>query len=162
MCVQNDLILGNVVHTSWVSVQNWSTVQAHWPNLGLLVDAKWLKMVVSYHYLKMCSWNPIQTWCVHLLNVCSKTNCFLGNVDQILSLQWPENDWTWWFLTIIWKSVHTIQFKFVVRIFWVSVQNQFAFVRHWPNFGPLLAHKWLRLVVSDHYVKKYSHYTIQN
>ena len=29
-------------------------------------------MIVSSHYLKKCSRNPIQTWCVHLLGRCSE------------------------------------------------------------------------------------------
>ena len=34
-----------------------------------------------------------------------------GHFGQILSLWWPKNDWKWWFLTIIWKSIHAIQFR---------------------------------------------------
>ena len=58
-----------------------------------------------------------------------------------------------WFPTIIWKNNHSIHFKFSLGIFWVSVQNWFA----WPNFGPLKNYcKWAKMVVSDHYLKKYS------
>ena len=35
-----------------------------------------------------------------------------GQVDQILALKLPQNDWKWWFSTIVWKSTHIIQFKF--------------------------------------------------
>ena len=49
------------------------------------------------------------------------------------------------FLTIIWKSNHSIIFKFGVRICWVSIQNRFAFGRRWPNFSPLVATKRLKM-----------------
>ena len=68
------------------------------------------------------------------------------------------------FPTIIWKSNHSILFKFGVGICWVSVQNWFAFEGHWPNFGHLVAKndwKWAKMVVSDHYLEKYSHNPIQ-
>ena len=73
-----------------------------------------------------------------------------------------KNGSKWWFPTIISKKkIHTIQFKVVVFTCWVSVQNWFAFRPRWPNFGPLVAKKWLKMVVSDHYLKKYSHNPIQ-
>ena len=59
------------------------------------------------------------------------------------------------------KSIHTIQFKLVVYTCWVSVQNWFAFGPCWPSFGPLVATKWLKMEVSDHYLKKYSCNSIQ-
>ena len=37
----------------------------------------------------------------------------------------------------------------------VSVQNLISFGPLWSNFGPLVATKWLQMVVSDHYLKKY-------
>ena len=172
-------------------------------------------MVVSDHYLKKYSYNPIQTWCIHLLGECSGIICFLamlarfwpyighkitenggflplsekcnplqtwcvhlfgecselisflatlakfwpssghkitenggfrplsekvfmqsysnlvctligwvfridsllGHVGQILTLEWPQNDWKWWFLTnilkstIMWNNDYSIYFK---------------------------------------------------
>ena len=68
------------------------------------------------------------------------------------------------FLTIIWKSNHSINFKFIACICWVSVQNWLTFGWHWPNVGPLVAKKgwkWVQMVVSDHYQKKYSYNPIQ-
>ena len=53
-----------------------------------------------------------------------------------------------WFLTIISKSTHTIQFKLVVYTCWVSVQNRFTFGPRGPNCGPLVATKWLKMMVS--------------
>ena len=59
-----------------MSVHNWFTFRSRWPNFGPLVAAKWLKMVVSEHYLKKYSPNSIQTRCVHLLGECSQLICF--------------------------------------------------------------------------------------
>ena len=50
-----------------------------------------------------------------------------------------ENASKCWFPTIIWKSIHAIQFKLGLYTYWVSVQNWFAFRPRWPNFGPLVA-----------------------
>ena len=45
--------------------------------------------------------------------------------------------------------------------YWVSVQKWFAFGPRWPNFGPLVATKWLKIVVFGHHPKKHSHNPIQ-
>ena len=122
-----------------------------------------------------------------------RIDSLLSQFGQILALKWPRNDWKWWFPTIIWKSIHTIQiklgmdtywlsvqnwftfgphwwfltiicksihtiqFKFGVYTYWVNVQNWLAFGPRWPNFGPLVATKWLEMVVSNHYLRKF-HY----
>ena len=60
------------------------------------------------------------------------------------------------FLTIIWKSNHSINFKYGVCIYLVSVQNWFAFGPCWPNFVPLVAKKmtengskcWFPIIIS--------------
>ena len=39
------------------------------------------------------------------------------------------------FLIIIWKSNHSIDFKFGVGICWMSVQNWFSFGQCWPSSG---------------------------
>ena len=66
------------VCTYWVSVQKWFAFWPRWLNFGPLVATKWPKMVVSDHYQKKYSRNPIQTWCVHLLGECSEIICFLA------------------------------------------------------------------------------------
>ena len=145
---KNDFVLGNAVHTSWVSVQNWFTVWAHLTNFGPLVATKswkwWFPIII-------CSWKPnlVST----LTEWVFKNDLLLGNIGQILSLQWPQNYWKWWFLTIIWKSIHTIQFK-VVHTSWVSVQKLLAFGPLCPNFGPQVTHNWLKLVVSEKLCEK--------
>ena len=49
------------------------------------------------------------------------------------------------FPTIIWKSNYLIYFRFHVCICLLSVQNLFIFGSQWPNFGPLVARKWLKM-----------------
>ena len=45
------------VYTCWLSIQNWFAIGPCWPNFGLLVAKKLLKMVVSYRYLENQSWS---------------------------------------------------------------------------------------------------------
>ena len=106
---------------------------------------------------------------MHLFGECSELTHFWITWTQFWSSsgkKMTENGSKCWFLTIISKSVHTIQFKLVVYTCWVSVQNWFAFYpRTWLNFGPLVAKKsqWkcVKILVSDHYQKKYSSNPIQ-
>ena len=92
-----DLLLGHVgpILTLW------------WPKN----DWQWVKMLVSDHYLKKYSCNPIQTWYLHILSECSELICFWA----ILAKFWPssghKNDWKWWFPTVILNTIHAIQFK---------------------------------------------------
>ena len=72
-----------------------------------------------------------------------------------------ENGSKCWFSTIISDGIHPIQFKLVLYTCWVSVQNWLAFGPCWPNFGPLVAPKWLKLVVSERYLKRYTRNPIQ-
>ena len=153
-------------------------------------------MVVSDHYLRKYSRNPIQAWCVHKLGECSElihfwatlakfwsSNChkmtenggfqpsseevstqsnsnlvytflgwvfqidpLLGHDGQILALWWPNNNLNWWFPTVFWKSILTIQFKLGFYTCWSSVHIWSAFEPRWPNLGPLVATKWLKMV----------------
>ena len=82
---------------------------------------------------------------MHLFGDCSESIRFWVTLVQF----WPsggqkmiENGSKWWFPTIIWKSIHPIQFKLVLYTCWVNVQNWFAFGPCWPNFGPLVVTKW--------------------
>ena len=84
-----------------------------------------------------------------------------GHVVGISPIWWPQNDWKIWFPTIIWKTIYAIQFKISVYTYWVSVQKWFAFWSCWPDFGPVLVTKWLRMMVSDHYMKNHSRNPIQ-
>ena len=90
-----------------------------------------------------------------------KMDSLLGDIGQILALWWPKDDWKWRFATIIWKCIRAIQFKLGLYTYWVSVQNWLAFGPCWPNFGPLVATKWLKMEVLNHYLKKYSCNPIQ-
>ena len=54
------------------------------------------------------------------------------------------------------KSFHIIQFKLGVYTNRVSAHIWFAFWPGWPNFGPVVSTTWLKMVVSDHNLEKYS------
>ena len=99
------------VYTYWVSVQNWFTFGPRWPNFGPHGAWKWVKMLPSDHYQKKCSCNPIQTFCVHLLGECLELIRFWATLAQFRPSCDHKMTLNWWFLTVIWKKFHTIQFK---------------------------------------------------
>ena len=140
----------------------WAMLAQFWSSSGQkMTYIKWVKMLVSDHYPKKYSHNPFQTWCVHLLGDCSELISFSATLAKFCPSIGQKMTKKWCFLTIIWKSIHTNHFKLVVYTYWVTVHNWFAFRPRWPNFGPLVAKKSLKMVVSDHYLKKYSHNPIQ-
>ena len=130
----------------WLS-RNDFTFWPRWPNFVPLVATKWLKMVVSDHYLNKYSRKPNQTWCVHLLGDCSELICFLAALAKF----WPssghkmtENDGS--------KMTEYDGFRHYLEKFscnpvqtWCVhfLGNCSEFIR-WPNFGPLVATKWLK------------------
>ena len=131
-----------------MSVQNLLAFGRCWPNFGTLVAKKWLKMVrnggfhpLSEKVFSQSNSNSNLSWCA-LVGWVFRTDLLLGHAGQI----WPSSGQKiirivskWWFPTIIWKSVHAIQFKLVVYTYYVSVQDWFALGPHWPNFCPLVA-----------------------
>ena len=132
------------MYTYRVSVQNRIAFRPHWPNFGPLVATKRLRMVVSDHYLKKYSRHPIQTWCKHLLGEYSKSvpsGPRRSNFGPLVA----QNAWKWWFPTVIWKRIHTIQFKLGVYTCLVSVHKWFGFGPRWLNFGPLVVKKLMKL-----------------
>ena len=155
------------MHTYLVSFQKWFAFPPRLPNFDPLVDTKWLKlvsghylkMVVSDHHLKKYLCNPIQTCRVHLLNECSEFDCFLAMLDRF----WPpsghkmtENGG---FQPVSVKiSTQSNSNLVCALIGWV--QNWFAFWPYWTDFGHLVAKKWLKMVVSEHYLTKYSRNSI--
>ena len=68
---RSDLLLGHV----------GQILALYWPKNY----SNWVKMVVSDHYLKKCSCNSIQTWCVHLLGECSGLICFRDTLTKFFS-----------------------------------------------------------------------------
>ena len=110
-----------------------------------------------------------QSISIHLLGECSEFISFWSMLAQFWNLsgqKMTENGAKWWFPSIIWKCILTIrfQFKLVVYTCWVSVQKLFAF----GTFGQILALYWpknysncVKMVVSDHYLKKCSCNSIQ-
>ena len=151
-----------------MSVQKGFAFWPRWPNFGDIGMVSARPSVrpsgVSDHYLKKWSLNSFQILCRNLLGECSELIRFWATLVQF----WPssgqkitDNGPKWWFPTIIWKSIHTIQFKLDGYTYWVSIQKWFAFWPRWTNFGPPVATKLLKMVVSDHYLKKYSCKPIQ-
>ena len=118
-------------------------------------------MVVSDHYLKKYSCNPNQTWCIHLFGEYSELICFWVTLAKFWRSSGHKMTENGGFRPLSEKTFDAIQFKFGVYTYWVSVQNWFTFWSCWPIFDALLATKWLKLVVSDCYLKKYSSNPIQ-
>ena len=70
----------------WV-FRNYSLLGHVGQILALKWPKNWLKMLVSDHYLKKYSHNPIQTRCVHLLGVCTE----LIHFGATLAKFWPSS-----------------------------------------------------------------------
>ena len=98
--------------------------------------------------------------CCTLIRGVFRIESLLGHVGQIWASSGQKTDWKWVKMLVSdhyqKKSNHAIQFKLVVYACWLSDHNWFTFGSRWPNFGPLVATKWLKMVISDHYLKKYS------
>ena len=156
-CQRVTIQFKNSVYTSWVSVQNWFAFGPCWTNFGPQVAKKWLIMGqnVGFRPLsqKVFTQSNSNLWCTFVRWV-FRIGLLLGHVGQILALWWPQNDWKWWFPTIIWRSIHAIQFQLCVYTYCVSVQNWFAFGPCWTHFGPLVDTKLPKLLVSGCYLKK--------
>ena len=109
-------LLSNFVCTFlWLSVQNWIAFGRRWPKFGPLVAKKWLKIGKNRGFRPLSknnSHNPIQTFLVHLLGEYSEmirfwvtlTQFWPSSGQQISYSGLPQNDWKWWFPTIIWKK----------------------------------------------------------
>ena len=114
-----------------------STLAKFWPSSGHKMTENGGFRLLSEKVFSQSNSNLVCT----LIGWMFRIDMHLDHVGQILALQWPRNDWKWWFLTFIWKSIRTTQFKLCVYTYWASVQKWFA-------FGPLVATKWLKMVVS--------------
>ena len=158
-----------MVYTCWVSVQKsvihfWAMLAQFWPSRGQKITFKCFKMVVSDRYLKKCSHNPIQTWCVHLFKWVFRYDLLFGRVGQILALMWPLVATKWLKMVVsdhyLEKcSCNPIQ-TWCVHLL-CECSELICFFPRWPNFGPLVTTKWLKLVVSNHYLEEYSRSPIQ-
>ena len=119
-----------------MSVQNLFALRPHWPNFGPLVVTKWLEIVVSDHYLKNCSPNRIQTWCVHLLGECSELIRFWATMAKFLPFSgqkmthYPKkyscNPIQTW-------SVHLLGYFSYLIWFWATL------AKFWPSSGRKMA-----------------------
>ena len=122
----------------------WATLAKFWPSSGHKITENGGFRPSSEKVFIQSNSNLACTLIVWVFRIDS----LLGQAGQNLALWWPKNDWKWWFPTIIWKSIHAIQFKLGVYTYWLSVQNWIAFGPCWPNFGPTVVTKRLKLVVS--------------
>ena len=144
----------------YVSVQNWFAFGRRWPNFGPLVAKnyfKWVKLVVSDHYMKNYLHNPIQTCCPHLLGECSEMIRIWVRLVQFCpssGKKWIKVGQNGGFRPLSYKSIRTIQFKLGEYTYWVNIQVWLGFGPRWSNFGPLVATEWLKMVVSNHHLKK--------
>ena len=113
---------------------------------------------VSDHYLDNQSLNSLQTWCVHLLGECSE----LISVGATLVQYWPSSgqkmseNCCFWPLSGKLFAQSNSNFVCTLYTYLVSLEKWFHLVPCWPDFCPLVALKWLKMVVSDHYLKNYS------
>ena len=103
----NSKLCCKLVRWFFRSYSLWAMLAQFWASRGQKHDLKWVKIVVSDHYLK---------------------KIFMQSNSNL-----------------------------VCTLNWVGVQNWFALGPRWPNFGPLVATKWLKMAISDHYLNKY-HY----
>ena len=120
--------------------------------------------MISDHYLKKYSHNPIHNLvytCWISIQNWSGFGRHWPNFGPLVAKKMTQRGSKWWFPTVIWKGIHTIEFKLGVYTYWVSVQDWFAFGLRLPNFDSLAATKLLKMVISDHYLKRDLWNTIQ-
>ena len=63
-----------------------------------------------------------------------RTDSLLGRVGPILALQWPKNDWKWWFPTIAWKSMVWCRYNAVYFLKIVKKNNTHSSPRYGMSF----------------------------
>ena len=140
------------VYTYLVNVRNCVVFgpRSSWLNFGPLVATRWLKMVVSDHYLKKYHaiqfkidvytyWVSVQNWFTF--------GPYVPNFGPLVATKLLKMVVSDHYLKKM--STHSNS-NLCTLIGWV-----FAFGPRWPNFGPLVSTKWLKMVASDHYLKKY-------
>ena len=118
-------------------------------------------MVVYDRYLKKYSRNQIQTWCVHILGECLELICFLATLAKFWPSsghKMPENGG---FRPLSGKvftqSISNLLCTLMWWVFRIDLLLGHIGQNHWTNFDSLVATKWLKIVVSNHYLKKYQY-----
>ena len=103
----------------------------------LKYDLNWVTTVVSNHYQKNYSHNPIQTCVLHLLAECSELICFWATFAKF----WPSSCHKWLKMVVsnhYQKKYSHNPIQTCVLHLWLSVDLYWlAFWLCWPNFGPL-------------------------
>ena len=138
----------------WVSVQNWFPFGPHWLNFSPLVPKILLKVVVSDHHGENYSLNPIETWCVYFLCESSEMIWFgpcCPSFGLLVAPKWLKMMFFYQSAKLIIQSTSVLVYTLVGWVFRIH-----SFFGPWTNFGPLVAKKLLKMVVSDHYLKNYS------
>ena len=104
----------------------WATLAKVWTTVGLKITENGCVRPLS-----------AKLACV-LIGWVSRTDSLLGRVGPI-SASSGQNDRKWWFPTISGKTDRSIQLKFVVYTYLVSLKKLFNFGPRWPNFSPVVA-----------------------
>ena len=108
-----------------------------WLNFGPLVAKYGGFRPLSDKVFKQSNSN---LWCT-LLGWVFITDLLLSHIGPILAfIRQKKTYWKWWFPTIIWHIIPTIQFKLLVYTSWVSVQDWFTF----GHVGPILGLWWTK------------------
>ena len=135
-------------------IQTWSVYLlgecSEWISFGPFWPSSVHKMIEksgfrTLHYLKDYSCNSIQTWCVHPLCECSESIHFWA----MLAKFWPSSGRRMTdnggFRPLSEKVFMQSNSNLVWIFKWMIVQNWLAFGTGWPNFGPLVATKWIKI-----------------
>ena len=148
----------NLVCTYCVSVQNWFAFGPQCPNFGPAVAQKWLKLaargfrplsgklitqVISNLVYAFVRWVARFAFGWRWSNFGPLVAKKRPKIGRIVALDHYLNKY----------SHNTIQTWHVNLL---GEQNWFVFGPLWPNSGPLVAKKLLKIVVSHHYLKNYS------
>ena len=118
-----------------------TTLAKFWPSSGH-------KMTENYGFRPLpekVSTKFISTLVCTLIGWVFRIGLICGHLGQNLTLWWPQNDGQWWFPTIIWKSIHAIQFKLRVHLLG-ECSEMICFLamlaKFWPSSGHTLTENY--------------------
>ena len=144
------------IQTYWVSLQKWSAFWPHWSNFVPLVATEMTEnggfWPLSEKVFMQSNSNLVSTLIVWVLRIV---------VSDYYMEKYSCSAIQTWCVLLLDECSEMICFLVTLATYWVSVENWFTFAPCRPNFGPLVATKWLEIVVSDHYLEKYPRNPIQ-
>ena len=85
----------------------WATLSNFWPSNGHKITENGGFQLLSCKVITWSSSLLLST----LIGWVFSIDSVLGHVDQIWPSSCQKNNWKWWYLTIIWTSIDTIQFE---------------------------------------------------